>query len=274
VKNPEAKKKEWLQFRLQASNGFVGLPNRLVDSKAFAALTTGASVKTLVWFWQMVEYPKGNKRKRGSESVIGRIDRIENNGELSFTFQEAEWRGMKQGRFSRALKELFRLGFIDISRHGRGVKGEYTKYAISSRWQKYGTSEWQEIPYPENFHEGFRSDEYKEKRRKQSKNNSVPKWTLPTSENARYEVAELPHNVQKRTRKTALFAESQRLKTDVSIDLAMPPGTSKRIKKKGSDSEIKVHRTAAAIRRNDNPDISFWAEDEPLVHSFGSEVDH
>ena len=198
MKNPEAKKKEWLQFRLQASNGFVGLPNRLVDGKAFAALTTGASVKTLVWFWQMAKYAK-QRKKPGAESRIGRIDKIENNGELSFTFLEAQWRGIKQGRFSRALKELFRLGFIDISRHGRGVMGEYTKYAISTRWQKYETSEWQEIPYPENFHEGFRSDEYKEKRRKQSKKITSNNGRYPTSENGRYEVAELPHNVQKRT---------------------------------------------------------------------------
>jgi hypothetical protein len=54
----------------------------------------------------------------------------------------------------------------------------------------------------------------------------------------------------------------------------MPPGTSKGIKKKGSDPEFKIHRTAVAFQRDDNPDISFWAEDEPLVHSFGSDVDH
>jgi hypothetical protein len=92
VKDPDAKKKEWLQFRLQASIGFVGLPNRLVDSKAFAALTTGASVQTLVWFWQMVEYDRKAK-KAGTESPVGQTDKIKNNGELSFAYQEAEWRG-------------------------------------------------------------------------------------------------------------------------------------------------------------------------------------
>ena len=101
MKDPDSKRMEWLQFRLQASNGFVGLPNRLVDSKPFAALTTGASVRVLVWFWQAAEYPKG-KRKQGAEPVIGRIEKIRNNGELSFTYQEAEWRGIKQVRFRRA----------------------------------------------------------------------------------------------------------------------------------------------------------------------------
>jgi len=268
VKDPDAKKKQWLQFRLQASNGFVGLPNRLVDSKAFAALTTGASVQTLIWFWQMVEY---EKKRKGGESPIGRIDKMTNNRELSFTYQEAEWRGMKQGRFSRALKELFRLGFIDIARHGRGVKGEYTKYALSNRWQKYGTPEWKEISYPENYHEGFRSDEYKNKRRKQSKNNSVQKWTLPTSENGRYEGDESPHNVRKGTLIIAPGANSQRPKRDVSIDLAMPTETSEKAQRKVRTLNSRSKSKSAPIRRDEN---TCWAEDEPLVHSFGSDVAH
>ena len=267
VKDPAAKKEKWGQFRLQASNGFVGLPNRLVDSKAFASLTTGASVQTLVWFWQMVEY---EKKRKGGESPIGRIDKMTNHGELSFTYQEAQWRGIKQGRFSRALKELFRLGFIDISRHGRGVKGEYTKYALSNRWQKYGTPEWKESPYPENFHEGFRSDEYKEKR-KQSKNNSVQKWTLPTSENGRYEGDESPHNIRKGTLKIAPGANSQRPKRDVSIDLAMPTETSEKAQKKVRTLNSRSKSNSTPIRRDEN---TFWAEDEPLVHSFGNEVAH
>jgi len=265
VKDPDTNKKLWLQFRLQASNGFVGLPNRLVDSKAFAALTTGASVKTLIWFWQEVKYEK-KKRKPGTELPIGKIYKIINNGEISFTFQVAEWRGIKLGRFARALKELFRLGFIDINRLGRGVGGEYTKYAISTRWQKYGTSEWQEIPYPENFHEGFRSDGYKEKRRAQSRKNSVQKWTLPTSKNGCYKKAKLPHNIHKQTQKTALCVESQRLITDVSIDLVMPPGTSDGIKKKGSDPELKIHRKEDAKFQRDESHLGYpWAEDEPTV---------
>ena len=250
MKDPDAKKKEWLQFRLQASNGFVALPNRLLDSKAFAALTTGASVKTLVWFWQMVEYHRG-KRKKGAEPVIGRIDKITNNGELSFTYQEAEWRGIKQVRFRRALKDLHRLGFIDISRQGHGVKGEYTKYTISTRWQAYDTPEtWKEIPYPKSFKEGFTSDEYIEKRKKESKENSVRKRTLLAFENERYEESESPHSVRKRTLKTPLSPNSQRSKTNVSIDLAMPTG-SKKSKKRSSAPESKVQGIAAPIRRDD-----------------------
>lgn len=250
MKDPDAKKKEWLQFRLQASNGFVALPNRLVDSKPFAALTTGASVKTLVWFWGMVEYPRG-KRKKGAEPVIGRIDKIANNGELSFTYQEAEWRGIKQVRFRRALKDLHRLGFIDISRQGHGIGGEYTKYAISTRWQAYGTPEWQEIPYPKSYKEGFTSDKYIEKRKKESGKNSVQKRTLPAFNNERYEVDESPRSVQERTLKTPLSVESQRSITNVSIDLVMPTGSKKKVRRKVRTPDPRSKDAAAPFRRDD-----------------------
>jgi len=248
MKDRDAKKKEWLQHHLQASGGFVGLPNRLVDSRAFAALTTGASVQTLIWFWQMVEYPKGRKKKQ-SQPVIGRIDKIVNNGELSFTYQEAEWRGIKQVRFRRALKDLHRLGFIDISRQGHGVKGEYTKYAISTRWQAFGTPDWQEIAFPKSFKEGFTSDKYIEKRRKESGNNNVQKRTLPAFKNERYEVDESPHNVQERTLKTPLPSVSQRSKTNVSIDLAMPVETQKGIGKTTLPHDPRPEGTAAPTRK-------------------------
>ena len=269
MKTPAEKKELWQRFHLQASHGFVGLPNRLVDSKAFAALTTGASVQTLIWFWQMVEYPRGKKKQ--AEPVIGRIDKITNNGELSFTYQEAGWRGMKQGRFCRALKELFHLGFIDIKRHGRGVQGEYTKYAISTRWTKYATDQWKEIPYPENLREGFRSDEFKAKRRKQRLKVSVQKRTLPTFKNGRYRGAKSPHNVQKCTLQTANFGDRQRSIMDVSIDLAMPIDSicrGSKVQRSGN----KVKSIFGPFHNNDIP--TFWAEDEPMVATFGSAVSH
>ena len=249
MKDPAAKKEKWLQFRRQAINGFVGLPNRLVDSKAFASLTTGASVKTLVWFWQKVKYGKQGKKRgkwRGTESPIGRIDKIENNGELSFTYQVAEWRGMTSRRFSRALKDLFRLGFIDITRLGRGVKGEYTKFAISNRWQKYGTPDWQEIPFPENFREGFREDAYRKKSKKKIADENI---RYSTDENVRYEVEEQSYNRRKRPLITSISRDTQRTKSSVSIDLAMGTATSKGSEEKVQTSGTGSKRIPILIRR-------------------------
>ena len=193
---PDAKKEKWLQFRLQASNGFVALPNRLVDSKAFAALTSGAAVKTLVWFWQEAKYEK-RKRKPGTESPIGTIDKITNNGEISFTFRRAEWRGLNPRTFSRVRRELHRLGFIDVAQSGRGRRGEHTKYAISTRWQAFGTPVWQEITFPEGFKEGFRSDEFQEEQRKRREKNSGQNSPALTDKNVRYKNDEAHNSGQK-----------------------------------------------------------------------------
>jgi hypothetical protein len=141
------------------------------------------------------------------------------------------------------------LGFIDISRQGHGVKGEYTKYAISTRWQAYETPDWQEIAYPKSYGEGFTSKKYIEERRKESEKNSVQKRTLPAFKNERYEVDESTHNVQERTLETPLFVESQRSKTNVSIDLVMPSKTSKKVKKRTQTRNSRSKSAATPIRK-------------------------
>jgi len=90
----------------------------------------------------------------GTESPIGNIDKITNNGEISFTFQVAEWRGLHSRTFSRVLRELHRLGFIDVTQPGRGRKGEYTKYALSSRWRLYGTPSGRRFHFPMDSRKG------------------------------------------------------------------------------------------------------------------------
>jgi hypothetical protein len=147
------------------------------------------------------------------------------------------------------LKDLHRLGFIDISRQGHGVRGEYTKYAISTRWQAYDTPDWQEIPFPKSFKEGFTSDEYIEKRKK----NSVQKRTLIAFENGRYEGSEPAYSVQKRTLKTPLSVNSQRSKTNVSIDLVMPTGSKKKSKKRSSAPDTGSKDIATASKTKIRP---------------------
>jgi hypothetical protein len=273
VKDPDAKKKEWLQFRLQASNGFTGLPNRMLDSKPFAMLTTGAEVKCLAWFWQEAKYEK-KKRKPGTESPIGRIDKITNNGEISFTFQQAERRGVKPRTFHRAVRKLHRLGFIDVAKQGRGRKNEYTKYALSARWQRFDTPEWKDVPYPEPFEEGFASKDFQEKQRDRRLKKGGQNSPLPVDRIVHYALAEAPSNGQKSPRETPDSSQPQWTEKSTSIDSVMPSGTVKKVKKKVRTLNSRSKGTAAAIRRDDNPDISFWAEDEALVHSFGSEVTH
>lgn len=218
----DTKKSQWLDAKRRAWSGFTGLPNRLIDSPAFAALCSAAAVRTLCWFYQEAKYEKVKKRP-GMESPIGRIDKITNNGEISFTYQVAGWRGMNPRRFSRVLKELHRLGFIDVAKLGRGVMGSYTKFSLSDRWKQYEKAEWKEIPFPENFREGFREN---------IKNNGH-KRPLKTDKNVRYKFIKSPDNGHKRPMKMVLSDHSQRTPTSVSQDLAMsidtPSETKKRI---------------------------------------------
>jgi hypothetical protein len=209
----DGREAKWRQVRRQASSGFVGLMNRMVDHPAYGKLSTAASVKALTWFWQKVEYDK-HKRRPGQDSPIGRTDKIRNNGEISFTYEEAHWRGLSNKQFSRALKELFKFGFIDIRRLGHGVRGEWTRFALSDRWKKYGTPEWEEIPFPENRYEGFRV-------RSRKKGASL-EGCYPTALEGRYEIVEIPNSVPGGMLETAVLPISQQPCRDVFVDLAIP----------------------------------------------------
>ncbi|OGC92589.1 MAG: hypothetical protein A2W25_13900, partial [candidate division Zixibacteria bacterium RBG_16_53_22] len=250
----------------QASSGFVGLSNTLVDSPAFASLTYGPAVKVLVWFWQKAEYPKQLKKK-GLESPVGKIDKILNNGKISFLFQEAGWRGLSSQQFSHALKDLFRFGFIDVAHLGRGIQGDYTKFALSDRWKKYGTPEWEESLFPENFFEGFR---------KRSKGKVTDeKSPLPTVKTHRYESADFPRSGENSSLKTAVLPDSQRRVLTVSVDL--PGGTTlsdgskkKDLKGQGSDhARARRDDTTTNLISSGDFDHGPWAEDEPLTMAYG-----
>ena len=197
--NADTRKAEWLQSRRKFWSGFTGLTNRMIDSEAFQALRSVHSVKVLIYFWQKAEYAK-EKRKPGHESFIGNLTKIRNQGEMSFEYRIAGYRGMRPDQFSKALKELFQHGFIDISQPGRGVKGEYTKFAISTRWMKYGTIEWQEIPFPPCYRAGFTSEEYKRKRRegREREEDRYGKPELITTESRSYSDPDPPLRLRKR----------------------------------------------------------------------------
>ena len=262
----DEKRAKWLQVRRQASSGFAGLSNMLIDSPAFASLTYSPAVKVLVWFWQQADYPKHLKRK-GMESPVGKIDRILNNGKISFTYQEAGWRGLSSQQFSHALKDLFRFGFIDVPHLGRGIQGDYTKFALSNRWKKYDLPGWEEIPFPENFFEGFR----KRSREKVTGENSL----LSTVNTHRYKSAEFPDNGENSSLKTAVLPNSQRREFTASVDLVMVSTSSQKSEKKGlrgQGSDRALVRRDIAINplpSNGDFDCGPWAEGEPLTADYG-----
>ena len=78
----------------------------------------------------------GKKESKKTKEVPGTI---KNNGSITFTYKEAIEIGIGQTTFQRAIDKLVKFGFIDITRAG----GRYTPtfYAISNRWLKYGTEQ-------------------------------------------------------------------------------------------------------------------------------------
>lgn len=65
---------------------------------------------------------------------------ITNNGQIEYTYSEAEKKGIPRASFMRSIDKLVEHGFIDIAHSGSGgVKGDKSLYAISERWIDWGT---------------------------------------------------------------------------------------------------------------------------------------
>ena len=112
----------------------VVVDRRILESKAYRDLD-GKAAKVLMWFLARRQFVKlkGNKRQEWMQT---------NNGEIVFTYTEAEEKhGLSRQVFSRLIGDLIDKGFIDIASPGIGLAKAPTLYAISNRWQNYGTAE-------------------------------------------------------------------------------------------------------------------------------------
>ena len=113
------------------------ISRKVITSKAFRSLKTAAACQVYMIFlykcqWKLIE----GSPKRKKEYYIA------NNGEIQFTYDEAldKW-GITQKKFTKAIDELVRVGLIDITKSGFGLQKDKSLYAISDRWEKFGTDE-------------------------------------------------------------------------------------------------------------------------------------
>jgi hypothetical protein len=104
----------------------------------------------LNWFYEKVKI-KVDKRKRGEK----RYQQV-NDGEISFPYSEAHFRGLTDQQFSKALKELHARGFIDIKKPGSGLMGDYTVFTISQRWKEFGRPNFKYVEFPKSNYFGYR----------------------------------------------------------------------------------------------------------------------
>ena len=112
----------------------------------------GLSLEILVYcdFRMKCKVQQSQRKQGGKGSWV-----IINNGEIEYSYSEAEKRGISRASFMRSITELVEKGFINITHSGSGgIKGDKTKYAISERWRDWGTDNFVKKTRPRDTRSG------------------------------------------------------------------------------------------------------------------------
>ena len=113
----------------------------LIHSEAFLSLK-GVSPQVLMLFLSKRRFEK--QGRKGKERWV-----CTNLSEIEFTYMEAAKKyGISNPRFTRAIDDLVRKGFLEIVHQGGGYRHDKTVYALSDRWEKYGTGDFQQCERP------------------------------------------------------------------------------------------------------------------------------
>ena len=67
---------------------------------------------------------------------------------FSFPIREARHHGLTEKGLSKGLRELHRVGFIDIQHHGSALRGDFSLFIQSDRWKHYGAESFQKMEWP------------------------------------------------------------------------------------------------------------------------------
>jgi len=119
---------------LMAKSPNFWIPRELLGSQAAAQLT-GKSLHILLKFYAARQFER-LPRQQGRAAF-----RQTNNGSLTMTYQQVQKDGITNRQFTHALDQNIEVGFLDVAE--RGAMGHPTKYAISERWRKYGTDDFE-----------------------------------------------------------------------------------------------------------------------------------
>ena len=135
------------------------LERELIESPALRELS-GTGIRLLLLFrlkLRKVNMPK----RRGEKNWV-----VTNNGEIEFTYKEAEKRwGIRQSAFLANRDKLIDVGFLDISHSGAGLYKAKTLYSVSERWKKYATPGFEHVKRERDFrrlgYQGWRKRQQK-----------------------------------------------------------------------------------------------------------------
>jgi hypothetical protein len=103
----------------------------VVKSAAFRELKNH-SVKVLMWFYLKRVF-KTSPDSKGNKNY-----HIYNNGEIQFTYSEAEKKGLSRKQFRDSIDDLIAKGFLEVTHQGTGT-GDANTFYLCERWQAYGT---------------------------------------------------------------------------------------------------------------------------------------
>jgi hypothetical protein len=132
----------------------------LIESDAFRDLSGKWPLAVLIRFHQKAHRKNPRRKRQPLHKYI-----ITNNGEIIFTYSEAKELGIKSPRtFYKAIRELVEdKGFIDIAELGNWYEKKPTKFAISTRWKWYGTSDYKKVEIPRQLPKGLGFQKNKKK---------------------------------------------------------------------------------------------------------------
>ena len=117
------------------------MERQLINCKAYLALK-GISPQLLLLFYSRRKMARVGRR--GKKKWV-----CTNATEIEFTYLEAKKRfGITHSRFTRGIDDLIEKGFIDIAHQGGAYRHDKTIYALSDRWKKYGTLDFEKSTRP------------------------------------------------------------------------------------------------------------------------------
>ena len=119
----------------------VFLKKAVLRSKAFKELT---KTEIQIYLEFLLKRKFGERHGKPGK---GPRDIITNNGQITFTYAEARKKlNIANQTFQRGLDKLIGVGFMDITRQGKGgifengkITGEATLFAVSERWIDFKT---------------------------------------------------------------------------------------------------------------------------------------
>ena len=116
----------------------VYLEAELLRSDAFRRLSRWSLQVYLLFLTKRVMVKHKGKQGRTEKHIVT------NNGKITFSYSEAEKRGIGRREFRNSIDELIDRGFLDIIHQGAGGRAnDFTLYYLADRWRKWGTPEFQ-----------------------------------------------------------------------------------------------------------------------------------